>query len=732
MKILKPDDLALLYRSFRFGGQPMLSVGIIAMFDLRANAVGLIDEAAMWPIVQGSLGADAALDDGMPKPAGEFMLYGAAYAPHGVPVAALEVAVNLGGHGKRLAVHGERSVDAAGRTGAPAPFATLAISAQHAFGGQGFEANPVGKGYLDPESAPDSRSRALPNVEYIVAPMASPPADDVPAGFWGLAPGAPQRTQYLGAFDEQWLEQTWPDLPDDTRPQFFHVAPPDQRIDGFWTGDEAFTVENMHPERARLAGRLPGLRARCFVNRRVGQALQWTELAARAETVWLFPDQEYGLILYRATTPVSDTELDDVAHLMVAWEQLADAPLPRSHYEQLFGWQAGTGLEQRAPETTEAAEAAGAASVAEIAPMSAMLAAQTEALLARHGPPRSAAPSGSGDAQLTLTREQVLAHHQAGRSLAGRDLSGLDLSHLTLSGIDLRGALLAGTSLRAARLERANLADVLLHQADLSQADLSEANLSGASAAAALFTAARMAGANLSGGDFAGANFAGAQLEGATMTGTTFDGATMTGLKAARCQAGQASFAECDLTDADLGASDLAGARFNNARAPALQLTGAMCKAAEWYGADCTGARFDNADLQGSRADAGTRCDAAVFTGAQLSGANWEGASLAGALLDQVVMDNADFSRVQAAGASFERTSAKGTSFAKANLSGATMNALNLFGGSLRGATLERTMLNEANLFGVDFDGADPGSASLQGANIARTLLALRGVKVQS
>src|SRR5687767_15679476 len=50
---------------------------------------------------------------------------------------------------------------------------------------------------------------------------------------------------------------------------FRSVAPADQWLDGFFRGDEEVLLENMHPQRPRIEGRLPGLALRSFVTRKV-------------------------------------------------------------------------------------------------------------------------------------------------------------------------------------------------------------------------------------------------------------------------------------------------------------------------------------------------------------------------------------------------------------------------------------------------------------------------------
>ncbi|NUU02190.1 DUF2169 family type VI secretion system accessory protein [Herbaspirillum robiniae] len=897
MKIFKPDNLALLYRNFRLGQDKLLSLGMMALFPLgRSGIAELLGEAQLWQSAAQAVGADAMLDGGMPKPAGEFFVYGAAHAREGAQVRQIEVVASVAGVRKPLYVFGDRQFGLMNAS-EPQPFSRMPLTRAQAFGGEGFAANPLGKGFADVKAADGQSVRPLPNVESPGQLMVSRGDTPAPAGYWALPVDAAQRTRLLGKFDERWLQKTWPYLPEDTHAEYFHEAPADQRIKGFFLGDDAFELVNLHPQQQRIAGRLPALRARCFVNQRQGANEKFTELETRAETVWLFPELECGIVLYRATARVADDDADDVLHVMAEWEELASAPLSFEHYHQLFRSQlpgaaeaAAMAAESAAPLEPAAAQApvvavpaaAGALAAAavaapdpqmtEIQRMVSELEQHTRDLMAQHGltdkdlekyvnpapepettlsmeqldhevakveaearkmmeqhgltdkdlaqylaPPKDDAPASLAEmkammldleqqtgkmmadaglsreqvlelmaskpemahlvadmkapapdiggifAQLEaaeaaavaaaataatkavaavpapalpepepvrkFTREQVVEHHAAGKSLAGQDLSGLDLSGLNLGGADFAGAMLEGTQFKGSALAGAMFQQALMAGADFSETDLSGARLAMASAAGASFVKARLGNADLSGADFTGGNFEAVQLAGATLTGGIFDQAKMAGLQAAGCQAEQASFAEAELGGADFSRAGLGRARFNGAALAQARFDGARCRQTEFYGVKAAQSSFAGADLGASRADASSLFDGASFVQAGMQRANWDGVSMRQANLDQAILDDADFSRVQAGGARFLRASAKATRFDKADLTGADLSTINLFKGSMRSAKVHDARLQMANLHGVDFHETVPARAALEGSNIDRTVLALRGMK---
>ncbi|MGN6579749.1 MAG: DUF2169 domain-containing protein, partial [Bordetella sp.] len=242
MKIYRPDNLGVLYRSMHFARRDTLAIGMLAFFRFdRGEPSDLLPEPELWAAAAPALG-DAPLDEGMPKPAAEYKVYGKAHASAGGAVGqGIPVGVTLGGLSKQALLTAE----------------------------QKFLSEP----------------------------------------FWGLAPNAPQRQSLLGAFDDRWLKNTWPHLPEDTRLEYFMSAPADQRFPTFLQGGEALELRNLHPSWPVLTGRLPNVRARCFVNRRIaGGKEELSEAQARLETVWLLPELERGIVLFRAQAACADDD----------------------------------------------------------------------------------------------------------------------------------------------------------------------------------------------------------------------------------------------------------------------------------------------------------------------------------------------------------------------------------------------------------------------------------------
>ncbi len=225
----------------------------------------LLDEMAFWSTVADALGASGVVDEGFAKTRGELLVAGSFFAPGGIPLPASYVRAKVGAADKRLAVVGDRLWKDHAAT-EPEPMASMPIDWVHAFGGPRFDRNPYGKGTEPLVSG--GRVIPLPNVDHYGAMLRAPDDRPEPAGFLPMDVTFVQRRARAGTYDQHWLEEHFPGLAPDVAPTFFNVAPEDQWIDGFFRGDEAILVENMHPERPRIEGRLPGLAARCFVTQR--------------------------------------------------------------------------------------------------------------------------------------------------------------------------------------------------------------------------------------------------------------------------------------------------------------------------------------------------------------------------------------------------------------------------------------------------------------------------------
>jgi uncharacterized protein YjbI with pentapeptide repeats len=773
MKIFKPDHLGLLHRSMKVAGKKQLSIGLMGFFSFdQSDLAHLLPEAQMWEIATAAMGKDAILDEGWPKTAGEFVAFGAACAPSGVTATELVATVGVGNVRKSLFVRGDRHFTALGLISAPAPFTTMPISPQTTFGGPGSPANPSGKGLVKTLLPDGSATLPLPNVEDANFPVLRAGDAPPPAGFWPSAAHAPGRVQHFGKFDQRWLQNTWPHLPEDTNLDYFQTAPPDQRINGFFKGDEAIACLNLHAQKPQLNSALPRLRARCFINRLTGGKPQFIELPARLETVLLFPNQACGIVLYRALADISDEDGDDVLHLLADWEDLANQPLPFAHYHDSFLREVSpTGaVAQALDDAAEAPVAPKNASKATVAPVLSATAAIVSVASA------SAVPGVTPAIQKALSEVSVLAADLEADSRALMVKHGItqaDLAPFLAEAPELPPASLAEVEKMAADVEAD--ARKLMAKHNISEAELapflkppppespaSASELGKALADLNADTAKNMREHGITAKDVAAFASSRPELAGvaeglvadpvagsaaiAAMFATIgsikpppaialpslslpkIDSETPLAKFETREQviahhAAKKSFAGLDVSGLDLSGLDLNGADFSNALLDKTSLVNAQLAKVNFAHALTPGADFSGADLRGaslvSVSASAARFTGVHFDGCDLSQGDFSEADFTGATLSKAVLSGSLFNAAKLGGVQAAGCTAVQASFAGSDLSRADFSKAQLHTASFSGATLEHTRFDQANCAEAEFFGAVAPGAMFVGANLA-------------
>lgn len=350
MKIFKEKQHSFFPRPFGIRDKLYLSVGVMVFFDLN-DPSGLLTEQELWKTLPGELGPKPILDQGIPKPRGEVLVTGSCFAPRGTSRPASQVRVRVGEVDKALNIFGDRYWKNGLITQAE-NFVEMPIVWANAFGGQGYEKNPLGKGIHKVPLPCGGEAVPLPNLELPAQQIGSPGQTPDPAGFGPLDLMWPQRAKKNGTYDEKWKTERWPYFPDDMNYEFFNMASEDQFAQGYFEGGEGVAIENMHPDLRVIQSSLPRLRMRCFVTRdtafkphtfpagplpshQLKETDEFREVSTRLETVWLFPHILRGLLIYRGTTEVADEEGGDVLRVLIRHEDKGEPPKPIEHYRDL-------------------------------------------------------------------------------------------------------------------------------------------------------------------------------------------------------------------------------------------------------------------------------------------------------------------------------------------------------------------------------------------------------------
>lgn len=259
-------------------GREFLSLVVKATFDFPNNAQQEpVPSEPQKPLVMadeftGEPGYSAThweSDFAFRKKACDVVLNGCAYAPEGKPAKAVCVGLKVGQWSKMFDVFGPREWRIMGPTAMatnPQAFYKQRFSYDNAFGGidlldpddelpGAYLPNPVGAGWAAGKNHARLPGLSLPNTQAIGEDITSPYGDYTPMSFGPVSRAAPDRLNYAGTYDQNWIDNVFPFLPSDFDERYFQMAPKDQQIPFPVTGTQ-ITFANLTPG-GRESFRLP-------------------------------------------------------------------------------------------------------------------------------------------------------------------------------------------------------------------------------------------------------------------------------------------------------------------------------------------------------------------------------------------------------------------------------------------------------------------------------------------
>lgn len=338
--------VGVLTRTFELDRKHYFVSTIFVLCELGA-ARRLLPDMDLWRIAAVELGKEAVIDECMPKPRGELLAHGRCFTAKGVPQPAAAARVKVGPIDKTVYVIGDRVWQRDGVPSDPEPFTEMPITYARAFGGEGYPQNPIGVG-VAPVKEGGREIHRLPNIEIQKGLITSRSDRPTPAGFGPYDLLWAQRWPKIGTYDMAWAREQLPGFARDMDLSMWNAAPIDQQLEsGYFEGTEEILIENMHPDKPRLEGRLPGVIGRCFVTQRGPEGEAFREIPLRLDTVQLFPHREVVVLAFRGLTHVAEDDADDILHLLVACDDIKE-PRPIEHYRAV--------LERRLDPKREAAE----------------------------------------------------------------------------------------------------------------------------------------------------------------------------------------------------------------------------------------------------------------------------------------------------------------------------------------------------------------------------------------
>lgn len=717
---LKPKQLGLFFKPMEYRNRFGMSVSAYLHVPFAQSASGTLwGEQSLWTFLATEMEVPV-IDEGVSKLTSEFLVHGNAYTQpdqrHAVAVRA-----RLGTVEKTVLAFGERYWDG-NRVSAPAPFESMPLRWNRAYGGPDFPANPQGKGRIV-----DQGIKWLPNLEHPASRIQTPDQVVVPAGYGAIDLLHPQRVALRGTYDEAWTKEHAPGFPPDVNWKYFNMAPRDQWLDAPLRGDEPYALDNLHPSRPLIEGRLPGLRVRAFAARQVktagGSESKLREVSMRLSTVWFFPHAERMVLIFHGLAECAEDDGADLTHLLAAVERIGDGQARSdAHYLEVLnkrtqGRDAAFEIlndDDLIPEGLD---------VADPSEEAAQGAFKIEGL-------KEDAQRNRARIDVSIAREELIKQ--------GKDPDALGVV-MPKPEPKPKPAEMAqyykNLRLEQQKQEWAMVDDVLtivekaIEMRDSKQFDPAKLvprgppKLKGIATLMQLRDSAAQAGKPFDGTTLAPklqqldlsdqVNY----LEGAHLQAPV---APLSGEAAATCrrefewmlERGLRSFLMMDLTGADLSGMDLRG----------LDFTGAWLESANLSGCNLSRANFTSAVL----AHASLRDTIAIrtdFSGANLGGAELRGtvldqATLSGTILMRSVLTGADFRGTRIAQASLLESQWSQVDWTGADAPGLLFHQLDLRTVTFAGAKLKASMFVECDLRGVDFQDADLETANFVGCKL--------------
>ena len=266
------------------------------------------------------------------KPRADLLLVGNCHAPRGKQARWCPATFRAGEVSKTLTVFGDRRWERRGlswRTSEPELFRTMPLRYERSFGGHKFAANPVGSGGQRVKDEQGEEFQPLPNLEDPRRLIESRRDRLPPAGFGPLSATWETRKAKTGTYKKNYLETRWPWFPEDFDWGHFNAAPEDMQVEGYLRGDEELYFQNLHPVHSEYTSRLPGIRVRCFVNRRTSpdaEQTEFVEVSMNLDTLWADMETEQVVLVWRGWTQVASEDHEDVQDIFITTERLTEQP----------------------------------------------------------------------------------------------------------------------------------------------------------------------------------------------------------------------------------------------------------------------------------------------------------------------------------------------------------------------------------------------------------------------
>jgi hypothetical protein len=253
------------------------------------------------------------MDFALYKPRCDVLLNGSAYAPKGQSIKRTTVSLQVGPWTKSFDVVGNRKYQVGALYLAVSeiePFQVMPISYDHAFGGidrtsedpakqHWYPSNHAGVGYYETTATKAVNEKPLPNTEETGHPIRKPNGKYKPMAFGPVGRAWQPRVKWAGTYDQKWLDDTAPFLPQDFDERYYQAAPEDQQT-GYPRGGEPVVLTNLTPG-GHATFPLPELELAITFVFRNGRSAQGAPVI---DTIVIEPDLKRLMLVWRTNLPL--------------------------------------------------------------------------------------------------------------------------------------------------------------------------------------------------------------------------------------------------------------------------------------------------------------------------------------------------------------------------------------------------------------------------------------------
>ncbi len=713
------------------------------------------------------------------KPRADLLLVGKCYTPGGRLAPACRPIFQVGSRSKSIGVFGNRYWKGLLKSmSAPEPFTEMDIRYENSYGGEGYKKNPTGKGYWKKQKDEGNKIWPLPNLEDSQDLIKSTSSNPEPAGFGPLNMMWQQRFSKAGTYKKEWQEERWPWYPRDLDWGFFNSAPLDMQVEGFLKGDEELYFENLHPEILQYHSQLPGLRARCFVNkfdREDETQTHFEEVPLHLDTLWIDMELEKLILIWRGNTPIRDIKLKDIESIFSVtellsepmreadfyWDQLeerfSDAEEEQEDLEDEAYWQAFDKDFEAFDKEFEEMDLEFAQMNKEFAVL------ESEAAKAMDENIKMALGRGMDPAFLdkpvegkTLQEAQSIikaiksrlevsdpehakhmqevdisvlqeaeemdkAEEEFDKEMAEMDeppMTRESVQEAAENGDSLAGKNLSKLDLSALDLSGMDFTETDLSDAILKQTNFSKANLFEVDLSGADLTEADLSNATLDEADLSKAVLTGAKLIGLSLNETDLSGQELKGADFSGSKGTRADFSESNLEKAVFTGCKLPQADFSACNVNEADFSGSELQSAQFYQVQAVKINLESAEVSELQASEKADFTEANCRNIQGKGSIWEESILDKANYSGALLEDAILSDVSARETRFIRANLGNATFEDSCLDGAIFTEANLLRASFERASLIGTDLSRTNLYESSFWEAKTLNTNVHGANL--------------